>query len=147
LSSVYDLLTAIGLSTILALLLATFFVRLPALLQSNQREQEEKKDCAPMLSVIAAVPGESKQRAFFLGPPKGCSDFLDIDVWLEMPRVYVLHDGSIVRLKGDNVEFVFSRGYWADLVHGPRLAVLLLGVIMAGIGVGQGIRKSRRRPC
>ncbi len=124
-----------GLSAIALLMLVSFLIRLPAVFRSIQREKDEKALCAPTLRAVARVPGENKWQAFFGGPPDGSDHFLDPDVWLETPRVYELDDGRIVQIDGNNVEFLFAHGYWAGLVHGPSLVVILSAgaVIVAGL--------------
>lgn len=128
------LLTA-GLVAVLSLMLVSFLVRLPAILQSIQTEKQEKALSGPTLRAVAKLPGKNKWQAFFGGPPEGSDHFLDPDVWLETPRVYQLDDGTIVRIEGDNVEFLFSHGYWAGLIHGPSFGVILAAGIAIFIGL------------
>jgi hypothetical protein len=65
-------------------------------------------------------------------------------VWLDTPRVYVLDNGSIVRIKGNNVEFLFLHGYWSGLVHGPSLGVSLAASIAILVGIVRRSLSQRR---
>lgn len=126
-----------GVLAIAVLAVFISFARMRAVLEAKE---SAKIECRPFLYMIYRVEGESEMRASVGSDDCGWSTSS-----ANKRFTYELDGGWIVRLRGDKLEAVLSRGYWRDLVSGARLAWFIVGLVAVGLGVALRGRERNRR--